>query len=88
MFNLNIFNDNEKKFIDILEEAKGYVKGELELDCEDGEWYARDYRKDFEYAFSIEKEPYDNPLITDEEAKEKDINIIKCCDYCDIAYVE
>ena len=82
-----MFNDNEKKFIDMLNEAKRYVKGELELDCVDGEWYAMDYREDFEGAFPIEAEQYNEPLITDEEAEDKSIDIIKCCDECDISYV-
>ena len=82
------FNKNEEEFIETLEKAKEYVKGELELDCEDGKWYAADYRRDSGYAYNIETSPYDEPLITDEEAKEKNINIIDCCDYCDVAYVE
>lgn len=82
-----MFNDNENKFIAMLEKAKRYVKGELELDCEDGEWYAMDYREDFECAFPIEAEPYDKPLITEEEAENKCIDIEKCCDECCIAYV-
>lgn len=86
MFNYK-FNDNEKKFINMLEEAKRYVKGELELDNFDGEWFAMDYRADWEGAFPIETKPYNKPLITDEEAEEKGVNIIRCCDECDISYV-
>lgn len=82
-----MFNDNEKKFIDIINEAKRYVKGELELDCVDGEWYAMDYRKELEGAFPIEAKQYVLPLIRNEEAKHKGIDIIKCCDECDISYV-
>lgn len=82
-----MFNSNEKKFIEKINEAKRYAKGELELDNFDGEWYAMDYREDFECAFPIEAEQYDEPLITDEEAEEKDIDIIKCCDECGIFYV-
>ena len=82
-----MFNENEIKFIAMIERAMSYVKGELELDCEDGKWYARDYREDWECALLIEAEPYDKPLITDEEAEEKNIDIFKCCDYCDIYYV-
>ena len=81
-------NKNEKFFIDLLEEAKRYCKGELELDCVDDEWYAMDYRKDFEAAMPIESKIYDLPLITVEEAERKGIDVIKCCDECDVAYVE
>jgi hypothetical protein len=83
-----LFNNNEKQFIDILEDAMRYVKGELELDCIDGEWFAMDYREDLEGAFPIEVSPYDKPIITDEEAEEKHINIIRCCDNRNVSYVE
>ena len=83
-----MFNDNEKKFIKLLEEAMKYVDGELELDCVDGKWYAMDYRVDWGGAIPMGAEQYTLPLITDEEAKRKGIDIIKCCDACDISYVE
>lgn len=83
-----MFNDNEKKLIDIINEAKRYVKGELELDCVDGEWYAMDYREELGGAFPIEAEPYNSyPLITSKEAERNGIDIIKCCDECNISYV-
>lgn len=82
-----MFNDNEKKFIDIINEAKRYVKGELELDCVDGEWYAMDYREELECAFPIESKIYNNLLITSKEAERKGIDVIKCCDECGIFYV-
>lgn len=81
------FNKNEIAFIETLEKAKHCVKGELELDNFDSEWFAMDYRTELEGAFPIETKPYDTPLITEEDAKEKDIDIIKCCDACDISYV-
>lgn len=81
------FNENEKAFIEMLEKAKCFVKGELELDNFDGEWFAMDYRADLEGAFYIEIKPYHEPLITDKEAKEKSIDVVKCCDECDISYV-
>lgn len=80
-------NKNEQSFVEMLEEAKKYVKGELELDNFDGRWFAMDYREDLEGAFAIEAKPYDKPVITDEEAAKKHIDIIKCCDFCDISYV-
>lgn len=82
-----MFNDDEKRFIRMLEEAKEYVTGELELDCEDGEWYAMDYRKDCECAFPIEAQGYNLPMITDNTADKYGIDIVKCCDYCEVAYV-
>lgn len=82
-----MFNDNEKKFIDIINEAKRYVKGELELDCLDGEWYTMDYRADCECALWMDG-IYELPLITVEEAERKGIDVIKCCDECNVAYVE
>lgn len=82
-----MFNNNEKNFIDIINEAKRYVKGELELDCFDDEWYAMDYRKDCETALWIDS-IYELPLITVEEAERKGIDVIKCCDECNVSYVE
>ena len=82
-----VFNQNEKAFVDMLEKAKRCVKGELELDNFDGCWFAMDYREDLEGAFGIEIKPYDQPIITDEEATKKHIDIIKCCDACDVSYV-
>lgn len=83
---INKLNDNEKQFVKMLDDAWKYVKGELELDNFEGKWYAMDYRAEFECAFHIEAKPYDDPLITDEEAKENCIDIEKCCDYCN-AYI-
>ena len=80
-------NAEERKFISLLEDAKNYVKGELELDCFDGEWYAMDYREELGGAFSIGVSKFDIPLITDEEAKNMQIDIIKCCNECNIFYV-
>lgn len=82
-----MFNDNEIKLIAMIEKARGYVKGEVELDCIDGEWYARDYREDLGGAIPIEAEPYRKPLITDDEADNKGVDIIKCCEMCGIYYV-
>lgn len=82
-----MFNDNENEFIAMLEKAKRYVKGELELDCFDGEWYAMDYREDLGGAIDIEAKQYNKPLITNEEAEKNGIDIIKCCNECDIYYV-
>lgn len=82
-----MFNDREIELIGMIENARKYVKGEVELDCINGEWYVRDYREDFEGAFLIEAEPYKKPLITDDEAKDKGVDIIKCCEMCGVYYV-
>lgn len=82
-----MFNDSEIKLIAIIERARGYVKGEVEIDCIDGKWYARDYREDLGGAFPIETEPYISPIITDDEAEDKGIDIIKCCEMCGVYYV-
>lgn len=81
------FNDNEKKFIETLEDAKRYVKGELELDNFDGEWFAMDYIEGLEGAFGIEVSPYDKPLLAEDEAEEKGIDVGQCCDYCNALMV-
>ena len=82
-----MLNNNEKKFVDAINEAMRYVKGELELDCFEGKWFAMDYREDLEGAFFIEAKEYNKPLITVSEAKNKGINVIKCCNECHISYV-
>lgn len=75
---------NEEKFIELINKARGYVKGELELELFDGKWYARDYREESGCLFSIDIDGFDNPLITVEEAKERGIDVVKCCDRCNI----
>ena len=82
-----MFNENEVQLIAMIEKARGYVRGEVELDCVDGEWYARDYREDLKCAFIIGTAPYHEPLITEEEAEVKGIDVIKCCEMCGIYYV-
>ena len=79
--------DYEEIFMALLVLAKRYVKGELELDCFDGEWYARDYREDLGGAFPINVHGFDKSIISDTEAENKSIDIIKCCDKLGIAYV-
>ena len=80
-------NKGTKLFISILEDAKKYVKGELELDHFAGNWYAMDYREDLQEAFPIEVKGFNNLLITDKDAESRRIDIRKCCDICDVAYV-
>ena len=77
----------EKRLISKLEEAKRYCKGELELDLVDGIWVAMDYREDLEGAFSIDVDTFDDEIISVSEAERQGIDVIKCCDECDISYV-
>lgn len=78
-------NENEKLFVEILDNAKKCCKGELELDlCVDEDegfsWFAMDYREELEGAFAIAISPYDKPLISEERAEEMRIDVRKCCD--------
>lgn len=82
-----MLNKKEKLFVETVQKARMYVKGELELDYEDGNWYVLDYREYLECAVPIETEPFDKPIITDVEAKKKGINIIKCCETFGFYYV-
>ena len=81
-------NEYEWALISAIEEAEKYCKGELEADYIDDGWYAMDYRREFEAAFSIEENGYDkNPLISNETIKKYNVDVEKCFDYCDIDYV-
>lgn len=81
------FNEDEKILIGILQNAKRYVKGELELDLVDGMWIAMDYRKDLEGAFPIDTKEITGRIISKSEAKALGINVQKCCDECNVLYV-
>ena len=78
---------NMDTLIDIIENAKKYVKGELELDCIDGIWIAMDYREDLGGAFPIEVKGFNNKIIKVGEAEAKGIDVRMCCNYCGVAYV-
>lgn len=81
------FNENEMQFIALIEEAKKYVKGEVEIEYVDGEWFAMDYIEICGGAFSISTAPYNFALLTEEDAKQKNIDVEECCKYCDVYYV-
>ena len=76
------FNENEKEFITKLKNIMPFVKGELELNCCNGDWYAFDYREELSAAFPMER--FNLPLISDKMAKIMNIDIVKCCDFCDV----
>lgn len=78
---------SEQRLMDILEEYKKYVVGELELNLVNGIWLAYDYRKDFESASEIEVKGVNPQVISVEEATNLGIDVRKCCDACNVAYV-
>lgn len=85
----NKFNEYEKALIAAIQEAERYVKGELEMQCHDGDWFAWDYREEYEAAFSMEVNDYHTkPIISKETIKKHNVNVIKCLDYCNVYYVE
>lgn len=86
MFNRKL-NNNEKEFITILKKIMQQINGELELNCINGKWYAMNYKEDIKCASPVEVSVCNQPLITTEIAKNKNINIIKCCNNCDVFYV-
>lgn len=73
--------------IDRINEAKKYVKGELELNNFDGKWYAMDYIETSGGSFQIANGKYNEPLITDEEAKRLGVDVAKCCDLYGVFHV-
>lgn len=74
--------------INTIEDAKRYVKGELELDCVNDEvWVAMDYREDLGGAFPIEVKGFNNKIITVNEADKYNLDVRKCCDICGVFYV-
>ena len=78
---------NEETLMLVIEDAKRYCKGELELDLIDGVWIAMDYREELEGAFSIDVDTFDDEIISVSEAERQGIDVIRCCDECDISYV-
>ena len=78
----------ETDLIETIEFLKAYVSGELEMDLEHDGWYAKDYREEYEQAYPIKHPNYaDNPVITVKEVEENRIDVRKCCDKCNVAYV-
>jgi hypothetical protein len=78
---------NETTLILIIEDAKRYCKGELELDLNDDVWIAWDYREDLEGAFPIDVKGFNDKIITVSEAENSGVDVRKCCDICGVAYV-
>ena len=83
---MNKFNDQEKRLMELINESKSKVEGELEIDHIDNAWYEMDYKENLGGAFHLYHE-YDGspkPLITDDEIKENNIDIIKCLSKCGV----
>ena len=78
---------NEETLMLVIEDAKRYCKGELELDLNDDVWEAWDYREDLEGAFSIDTKGFNERIISISEAKNRGIDVRRCCDECGISYV-
>ena len=78
---------NENRLVDIIENAKKYCKGELELDLVGDVWIAMDYRADLEGACSIDVKGFNDKIISVFEAETSGIDVRKCCDLCDVSYV-
>jgi len=84
------FSIAEHLVIKKINEAKQYVKGELELNQneETGDWYALDYREDLGQAFSIRNSKYENePLFTNEWVLKLHVDLEKCFNACSVACV-
>lgn len=79
------FNKREIQLIEDIQSAESYVSGDndLEMDFYNGGWYAHEYNGD-------ESRPLDsystNPLITENEIEEEDVNEYAVFDYCNVYY--
>lgn len=80
-------NEYEQALIEAIEEAERCCEGDLELDLFEDGWFAMDYRREYEAALPINLPKYNEPLITKETAQKYNIDVIKCCDYCDIYFI-
>lgn len=88
--NLWIPNKNEIAIIRLIEKAKMFVLGTVEInyDEEREAYFVKDYRKGLGASVEIDEKYSNVPILTKEHEKYFDINIQKCCDYCDVYYVE
>ena len=77
-------NENEKRFVEILEKARRYCAGELEVvfDFSNDAWWARDYKELWGGSYIIETDDFElRPLILASTAKTYHIDVEKCCNY-------
>ena len=79
------FNKREIQLIEDIQSAESYVSGDndLEMDFHNGGWYAHEYNGD-------ESRPLDSysiePLITEDEIEEENVNEYAVFDYCNVYY--
>ena len=79
------FNKREIQLIEDIQSAESCVSGDnnLEMDFYNGGWYAHEYNGD-------ESRPLDSystdPLITENEIEEENVNEYAVFDYCDVYY--
>lgn len=76
---------NKKSFLELLQDAKKYIKGEPELTLINDDWYIMDYREELGGSFPVEK--FNMPIISTSMAKICNIDVIACCDECAIYHV-
>ncbi len=81
------FNKREIQLIEDIQSAESYVFGDndLEMDYYNGGWYVHEYNGD-------ESRPLDSyssdPLITEKEIEEENVNEYAVFDYCNVYYCE
>lgn len=89
------FNAKEKEFLEDLRIAESYVPDgwELEIDRQWGSeddavpgWYAMKYSKEWETALPLEEYSYE-PIITENEAIENNVDVEKCLEEYGCYYV-
>ena len=86
MAEINVkFNKREIQLIEDIQSAESYVSGDndLEMDFYNGGWYAHEYN-------GYESRPLDSystdPLITENEIEEENVNECAVFDYCNVYY--
>lgn len=85
-----MLNDNEKEFINKIEKLKKKCKGKMSFDyinrigSTNNDWYPTDLIIEKDNIFPVKDFDYNRPFITNKEAKEKNIDIIKCFEMCGV----
>ena len=76
----------EKDFIEKLQTAEAYVPGDydMEIDHIDGNWYVCKYSERYGEATPTD---FVEPIITDQEAKDRGIDVVRCLNEYGCYYV-
>ncbi len=76
----------EKDFIEKLQTAEAYIPGDydMEIDHIDGSWYVYKYSERYGEATPTD---FVEPIITDQEAMSRGIDVVKCLDEYGCYYV-